>query len=144
MTKKWADMIARESADFKSRRGNVATLASRIQYSTTDKAHAKYHPRHRHLMGAGDELEWCNSWPMLGARTPNIISVIRQVSNHSPSCYGSFDPDSRSGTNHWRVMKDPYSISILDNGKKSSGLICERIAPPDDPVMACQADTAAR
>ena len=60
-----------------------------------------------------------------------------------PPCYGPFDTDSGSGTNHRRVMKDPIRIhprQLLEIKR----LIRERVAPPDDPVMASKADTAAK
>jgi hypothetical protein len=59
-----------------------------------------------------------------------------------PPCYGSDTRASKRGVNHWRVLKDPIRIQSTQL-KELERLIRDRIAPPDDPVMPCQPDTAA-
>jgi hypothetical protein len=60
-----------------------------------------------------------------------------------PPCYGSDTRASKRGVNHWRVLKDPIRIQSTQL-KELERLIRDRIAPPDDPVMPCQPDTAAK
>lgn len=61
-----------------------------------------------------------------------------------PPCYGKFVPgDNRKQTNHWRIMKDPVRISKRQL-RELHRLIRTRIAPPSDPIRACQPDTAAK
>jgi hypothetical protein len=135
----WAEFIARESAKFQADEDLWQLLHQEFK-NHTDQVHEEYHARHRHLMG-GDEIVWFNYWPMLGVRTEYYYRY--SGSQTIPPCYGEFDPSSRSGTNHWRMMKDPIRIHPrqLEEMKR---LIRERIAPPDDPIMACQPDTAAK
>eukprot|EP00536_Pseudo-nitzschia_multiseries_P002986 jgi/Psemu1/236253/estExt_Genewise1.C_420092 len=87
-----------------------------------------------------DELDWFNYWPMLGVRTEYYFRY--SGSQTVPPCYGNFQQESRAGTNHWRVMKDPLRIhtrQLLELRR----LTAERIAPPGSPVDACLPDTAA-
>ena len=134
----WADFIARESAKYQQEEELWQLLHQ--EFNNTEKAHEEFHSRRRNLI-EGDELDWFNYWPMLGVRTEYYFRY--SGSQTIPPCYGNFNPDSRSGTNHWRVMKDPIRIHPrqLEEIKR---LIRERIAPSDDPVMACQPDTAAK
>lgn len=95
---------------------------------------------HRRLI-EGDETSWFNYWPMLGVRTEYYYRY--QGTATIPPCYGNDTRGTRRGTNHWRVMKDPIRIQkkqLLELER----LIRDRIAPPDDPVMPCQPDTAAK
>ncbi|OEU13118.1 alpha carbonic anhydrase [Fragilariopsis cylindrus CCMP1102] len=89
----------------------------------------------------GDETEWFNYWPMLGARTEYYYRY--QGTATIPPCYGSDTRASKRGVNHWRVLKDPIRIQSTQL-KELERLIRDRIAPPDDPVMPCQPDTAAK
>jgi len=95
---------------------------------------------HRRLI-EGDETEWFNYWPMLGARTEYYYRY--QGTATIPPCYGSDTRASKRGVNHWRVLKDPIRIQSTQL-KELERLIRDRIAPPDDPVMPCQPDTAAK
>eukprot|EP00536_Pseudo-nitzschia_multiseries_P002979 jgi/Psemu1/184841/e_gw1.42.19.1 len=95
---------------------------------------------HRQLI-EGDETEWFNYWPMLGVRTEYYYRYEGTAT--IPPCYGQDVRGTRRGSNHWRVMKDPIRIQkkqLLELER----LIRDRIAPPDDPVMPCQPDTAAK
>jgi hypothetical protein len=98
------------------------------------------HEKYRRLI-QGDDLEWYNYWPMVGVRTEYYYRY--SGSQTIPPCYGTFVEESREGTNHWRVMKDPIRIQTrqLDELKR---LIADRIAPTGDPVSPCQPDTAAK
>ena len=89
----------------------------------------------------GEELEWFNYFPMLGARTEYYYRY--SGSQTIPPCYGNFQDNSRRETNHWRVLKDPIRIHVrqLEEMKR---LIKDRIAPVGDPVNSCQPDTAAK
>lgn len=104
------------------------------------------HQQFRQLL-AYDEVEWFNYWPMLGVRTEYYFRYSGGQS--IPPCYGKFNDDAadgentRSDTNHWRVMKDPTRISRRQL-KELQRLIAERIAPMDDPVNSCEPDTAAK
>jgi len=134
----WAKFIAEQSAMFKADDELWALLHK--EFNDTAKAHEEYHVRGRRLMG-GDELQWFNYWPMLGVRTEYYYRY--SGTQTTPPCYGEFDSSSRKGTNHWRFLKDPIRIHQrqLDEMRR---LLRERIAPPDDPVMACKPDTAAK
>jgi Eukaryotic-type carbonic anhydrase len=90
-----------------------------------------------------DEIEYFNYWPMLGARTEYYFRY--SGSQTIPPCYGNFETDSRTGTNHWRVMKDPIRIHPRQL-RELERLVRERIAPIDDPVQSvrCKKDTAAK
>jgi len=95
---------------------------------------------HRKLI-EGDETKWFNYWPMLGARTEYYYRY--QGTATIPPCYGNDTRASRRGSNHWRVLKDPIRIQSSQL-KELERLIRDRIAPPDDLVMPCQPDTAAK
>jgi hypothetical protein len=45
-----------------------------------------------------DEIEWFNYWPMLGVRTEYYFRY--SGSQTIPPCYGNFQDDNRSETNH--------------------------------------------
>jgi hypothetical protein len=88
-----------------------------------------------------DEIEWFNYWPMLGVRTEYYFRY--SGSQTIPPCYGNFQEDTRAGTNHWRVMKDPIRIHPRQL-RELQRLIADRISPKDSLVSACQPDTAAK
>lgn len=88
-----------------------------------------------------EELEWFNYWPMLGVRTEYYFRY--SGSQTIPPCYGNFIEESRVGTNHWRVMKDPIRIHTRQLTELRR-LTADRIAPIDSAVNACQPDTAAK
>mmetsp|Transcript_25784 Transcript_25784/g.28947 ORF Transcript_25784/g.28947 Transcript_25784/m.28947 type:complete len:581 (+) Transcript_25784:49-1791(+) len=88
-----------------------------------------------------EELEWFNYWPMLGVRTEYYFRY--SGSQTIPPCYGNFVDESRVGTNHWRIMKDPIRIHTRQL-QELRRLTAERIAPIDSVVNACQPDTAAK
>mmetsp|Transcript_260 Transcript_260/g.575 ORF Transcript_260/g.575 Transcript_260/m.575 type:complete len:592 (-) Transcript_260:193-1968(-) len=102
---------------------------------------ATLHDQYRRKLLNYEEIPWFNYWPMLGVRTEYYFRY--SGTQTIPPCYGDFDPSSRRGTNHWRVMKDPIRIHPRQLTELRR-LIAERIAPSDDPVMACQPDTAAK
>lgn len=135
----WADYIAQQSARFKEDEELWKELHAEFNGDHA-KAHDEYHVRGRKLIEGADLLEWFNYWPMLGVRTEYYYRY--SGSQTIPPCYGNFQERSRRETVHWRVMKDPIRIHQrqLDELHR---LIKERIAPPDDPVMACKPDTAA-
>jgi carbonic anhydrase len=135
----WAEYIAKESAQFKRDEELWKELHQEFNGDAA-KAHDEFHNRGRNLL-EGDEIEWFNYWPMLGVRTEYYYRY--SGSQTIPPCYGNFDPDSRKGTLHWRVMKDPVRIHPRQLTEMKR-LIAERVAPPNDPVMACQPDTAAK
>eukprot|EP00537_Pseudo-nitzschia_pungens_P014485 CAMPEP_0172397898 /NCGR_PEP_ID=MMETSP1061-20121228/33405_1 /TAXON_ID=37318 /ORGANISM="Pseudo-nitzschia pungens, Strain cf. pungens" /LENGTH=576 /DNA_ID=CAMNT_0013130229 /DNA_START=72 /DNA_END=1802 /DNA_ORIENTATION=+ len=87
-----------------------------------------------------DELEWFNYWPMLAVRTEYYFRY--SGSQTIPPCYGNFVQESRVGTNHWRVMKDPIRIHTRQL-KELRRLAAERIAPRGSLVNSCKPDTAA-
>jgi len=95
---------------------------------------------HRRLI-EGDATEWFNYWPLLGVRTEYYYRY--QGTATIPPCYGNDTRSSRRGSNHWRVMKDPIRIQTKQL-LELERLIRDRIAPPDDPIMPCQPDTAAK
>lgn len=90
-----------------------------------------------------DELEYFNYWPMLGVRTEYYFRY--SGSQTIPPCYGNFKENSRVGTNHWRVMKDPTRIHPRQL-REMERLVRDRVAPVDDPVpmKRCTSDTAAK
>ncbi len=132
----WDDFIAQESAKLHADEKLWKQL--HLELNSTAEAHEEFH--RRHLIG-GDELEWFNYFPMLGVRTEYYYRYAG--SQTIPPCYGNFDPSSRSGTNHWRVMKDPIRIHPRQL-KEMKRLLRERIAPKGSPTMECKRDTAAR
>ena len=97
------------------------------------------HQQYRQLF-QGEELAWFNYWPMLGVRTEYYFRY--SGSQTIPPCYGNRMDDSREGTNHWRVMKDPIRIHTRQLHELQR-LTAERIAPIDSDINACQPDTAA-
>jgi len=99
------------------------------------------HEQYRRKLLNYDDIPWFNYWPMLGVRTEYYFRY--SGTQTIPPCYGDFDGSSRKGTNHWRVMKDPIRIHPRQLVELRR-LIAERIAPSDDPVMACAPDTAAK
>ncbi|VEU35620.1 unnamed protein product [Pseudo-nitzschia multistriata] len=86
-----------------------------------------------------EELEWFNYWPMLGVRTEYYFRY--SGSQTVPPCYGNFVSESRTGTNHWRVLKDPIRIHTRQLAEIRR-LTAERIAPPGSAVGSCTPDTA--
>jgi carbonic anhydrase len=135
----WVEIIAQESAQFKRDEQLWKELHKEFRNDTA-KAHEEFHERHRQLI-TGDEIKWFNYWPMLGVRTEYYYRY--SGSQTIPPCYGEPASDSRRGTNHWRVMKDPIRIHPRQLTEMKR-LIRERIAPQNDPVMACKPDTAAK
>eukprot|EP00934_Nitzschia_sp_Nitz4_P000564 Nitzschia sp. Nitz4//scaffold115_size69933//20414//22196//NITZ4_005997-RA/size69933-augustus-gene-0.93-mRNA-1//1//CDS//3329533484//564//frame0 len=114
------------------------------QFNDTYQAHEVFHERlrdRRRRLMMGDEIEWFNYWPMLGVRTEYYFRYSGSMT--TPPCYGNFVSNSREGTLHWRVMKDPIRIHPrqLTEIKR---LLASRIQPADADVMACQPDTAAK
>lgn len=134
----WVAFIGKESAKLQAEEKMWKEVRS--EFNNTVRAHEEFHHRHRHLIG-GDELEWFNYFPMLGVRTEYYYRY--SGSQTIPPCYGNFDSSSRSGTNHWRVLKDPIRIHPRQLAEMKR-LLAERIAPRDAPTMACQRDTAAK
>mmetsp|Transcript_8669 Transcript_8669/g.18721 ORF Transcript_8669/g.18721 Transcript_8669/m.18721 type:complete len:449 (-) Transcript_8669:740-2086(-) len=103
--------------------------------------HEALHEQYRRELLNYEEIPWFNYWPMLGVRTEYYFRY--SGTQTIPPCYGDFDSSSRKGTNHWRVMKDPIRIhrrQLIELRR----LIAERIAPKDDPIKSCSADTAAK
>jgi Eukaryotic-type carbonic anhydrase len=89
-----------------------------------------------------DHLDWFNYFGMLGVRTEYYYRY--SGTQTIPPCHGIYEPDANRGnTNHWRVMKDPIRISKRQLNEMHR-LLRERIAPMDDPINACQPDTAAK
>jgi carbonic anhydrase len=132
----WAAFIAQESARFQSEEGMWKEV--RREWNDTAQAHEAFHQRQ---LLAGNELDWFNYFAMLGVRTEYYFRYVG--SQTIPPCYGNVEKDSRRGSNHWRVMKDPIRVHPRQIHEMKR-LIRERIAPKDDPVMACQPDTAAK
>jgi len=95
---------------------------------------------HRRLI-QGDQTEWFNYWPLLGVRTEYYYRY--EGTTTIPPCYGNDTIGYREGSNHWRVMKDPIRIQTRQL-LELERLIRDRIAPPDDPIMPCKPDTAAK
>jgi len=87
-----------------------------------------------------EELDWFNYWPMVGVRTEYYFRY--SGSQTIPPCYGNFIQESRNGTNHWRVMKDPIRIHTRQL-EELRRLTAERIAPINSTINACRPDTAA-
>lgn len=89
-----------------------------------------------------DHLDWFNYFPMLGCKTEYYFRY--SGTQTVPPCYGIFGQgEDRANSNNWRVMKDPILVSQrqLDELHR---LLRTRIAPPDDPLVPCQSDTAGR
>ena len=132
----WGEFIAQESARFQSEESMWKKL--RREFNTTDQAHEAFHQRH---LLAGNDLDWFNYFAMLAVRTEYYFRYTG--SQTIPPCYGDIEKNSKRGTNHWRVLKDPIRVHPRQV-QEMKRLIRERIAPKDDPVMACQPDTAAK
>ncbi len=96
----------------------------------------------RHLLNYDHVGTWHNYWPLIDSRTEYYYRY--GGTQTVPPCYGRFVlGNNRAQTNNWRVMKDPIRISQRQLNELHR-LLRERIAPPDDPLVACQADTAAK
>lgn len=134
----WAEFISKHSARFQEDDELWKELHAEFN-GDHEKAHDEFHKRGRHLI-EGNELTWFNYWPMLGVRTEYYFRY--GGTQTIPPCYGNFTDESRAGTVNWRVMKDPIRIHRRQLTELQR-LIKERIAPPEDPVMACRPDTAA-
>ena len=134
----WADFIAEHSARFDEDDQLWKDLHAEFN-GDHEKAHEEFHTRGRKLI-EGSELTWFNYWPMLGVRTEYYFRY--SGTQTTPPCYGDNDDNSRKGITHWRVMKDPLRIHRRQL-TEIQRLIKDRIAPSDDPVMACRPDTAA-
>lgn len=137
----WTEFIAEQSARFKADDQLWKDLHQEFR-NNTERAHEEYHERHRRKLLGGNEIEWFNYWPMLGVRTEYYFRY--SGSQTTPPCYGNVNNEgTRKGINHWRVMKDPIRIHPRQL-KEMKRLVAQRIAPANDPVNACQADTAAK
>jgi hypothetical protein len=137
--KDWEEWIDQESAKLKKEDRTYYDLKKNSNNSTT-KEDVAAHESFRKLL-EGDEIEWFNYFPMLGVRTEYYYRY--SGTSTIPPCYGQFQENSRKGTNHWRVLKDPIRIHPRQL-KELQRLLKDRIAPMDDPVNPCQPDTAAK
>jgi len=100
----------------------------------------KINGRHRHLMNY-DHVPWFNYFPLIGCKTEYYFRY--GGTQTIPPCYAKFVARANRGfTNNWRIMKDPIRVSQRQIDEMHR-LIRERIAPPDDPLVACRKDTAA-
>jgi hypothetical protein len=98
-------------------------------------------PQHRQLIDYA-HLPWFNYFLMVGARTEYYFRY--EGTQTIPPCYGPYTSDSRTNTNHWRVLKDPIRVHPRQI-KEMERLIATRIAgPTEDSEFACKADTAAK
>lgn len=104
-------------------------------------AHEEARQHGRHLVDYEHVGPWHNYFGMLGVKTEYYYRY--SGSQTIPPCYGPFRSGTRSGTNHWRVMKDPIRVSQRQINELHR-LLKDRIAPADDPLRACQPDTAAK
>jgi len=116
-------------------------LYHRIRMNDYGGNHTEELHKHFRKLVQFEELEWFNYWPMIGVRTEYYFRY--SGSQTIPPCYGNFVPELRTGTNHWRVMKDPIRIHRRQL-QELRRLTADRIAPIDSPVNACQPDTAAK
>jgi hypothetical protein len=106
-----------------------------------DKDAAKDHRHGRELLNY-DNVTWFNYFPMTEVRTEYYYRY--SGTETIPPCYGNFQPNAnRAGTNNWRVMKDPIRVSRRQI-EELHRLLRERIATLNDPLAACQPDTAAK
>lgn len=131
--KDWDEWIAQLSEEMDEEELRYSRLLEEYNGVHNDELHRK--------LIEGVETEWFNYWPMLGARTEYYYRYEGTAT--IPPCYGNDTKASRRGTNHWRVLKDPIRIAESQL-KELERLIRDRVAPQDDPVMPCQADTAAK
>jgi Eukaryotic-type carbonic anhydrase len=105
-----------------------------------DAAKERHHGRE--LLNYEHVGPWFNYFPMLAVRTEYYYRY--SGTQTIPPCYGKWVSGSRrANTNHWRTMKDPIRVSHRQIAEMHR-LLRERIAPIDDPVAACQPDTAAK
>jgi hypothetical protein len=109
----------------------------RLEHAET-KTHDEIHEEYCNLL-AGDEIECFNYFLMLGVRTEYYYCY--SGSQTIPPCYGNVNENSRAGTNHWRVLKDPIRIHPRQL-QELKRLLAMRIAPVVDPVNRCVPDTA--
>ncbi len=99
-------------------------------------------PNHRQLIDYHNVGPWFNYFPMIGVKTEYYFRY--GGTQTVPPCFGYFTPNNnRANTNAWRVMKDPIRVSYRQINELHR-LLKERIAPADDPLRACQHDTAAK
>jgi hypothetical protein len=135
--KDWDTWIAQQSQQMNEEE-ELYHKMKQMQYGGvhTDELHAHFRKLYQY-----DELEWFNYWPMVGVRTEYYFRY--SGSQTIPPCYGNFQDETRAGTNHWRVLKDPIRIHPrqLEELKR---LLAERIAPKGSAVNECQPDTAAK
>eukprot|EP00529_Nitzschia_sp_RCC80_P013396 CAMPEP_0113481950 /NCGR_PEP_ID=MMETSP0014_2-20120614/22670_1 /TAXON_ID=2857 /ORGANISM="Nitzschia sp." /LENGTH=597 /DNA_ID=CAMNT_0000375457 /DNA_START=297 /DNA_END=2090 /DNA_ORIENTATION=- /assembly_acc=CAM_ASM_000159 len=139
-SKDWDEWIQQQSDQMKQEDAQFKRMKE-LEYGGNHSSE-ELHDQFRKLLQY-DELEYFNYWPMLGVRTEYYFRY--SGSQTIPPCYGNFNEDSRVGTNHWRVMKDPIRIHPRQL-RELERLVRERIAPTDDPVVSkrCQPDTAAK
>jgi hypothetical protein len=98
-------------------------------------------PQHRQLINY-EHLEWFNYFLMIGARTEYYFRY--EGTQTIPPCYGPYTSDSRTNTNHWRVLKDPIRVHPRQI-KEMERLIGNRMAEStEDSEFACKPDTAAK
>jgi Eukaryotic-type carbonic anhydrase len=97
---------------------------------------------HRQLETDYADVGWHNYFPMIGCKTEYYYRYSGTLT--VPPCYGRIrlGENNRANTNNWRIMKDPIRVSTRQIDELHR-LIRSRIAPVDDPLKACRADTAA-
>jgi len=137
----WDDYIADQSRKLNEEEQIYQEMIAMENGTGNNLYNGTLHEQYRRKLLNYDDIPWFNYWPMLGVRTEYYFRY--SGSQTIPPCYGDFDGSSRKGTNHWRVMKDPIRIHPRQLVELRR-LIAERIAPSDDPVMACAPDTAAK
>lgn len=137
----WDEFVADASQQMNAEEELYQELMAMENDSDNNNHNETLREEYRRKLLNYDEIPWFNYWPMLGVRTEYYFRY--SGTQTIPPCYGDFDGASRKGTNHWRVMKDPIRIHPRQLVELRR-LIAERIAPIDDPVMACAPDTAAK
>jgi hypothetical protein len=137
----WDDYIADQSRKMNEEEQIYQEMIAMENGTGNNLYNGTLHEQYRRKLLNYDNIPWFNYWPMLGVRTEYYFRY--SGTQTIPPCYGDFDGSSRKGTNHWRVMKDPIRIHPRQLVELRR-LIAERIAPSDDPVMACAPDTAAK
>ena len=137
----WDNFVAEHSQKMNEEEELYQKMMAMENGNSDDSHNATLYDQHRRQLLNYEEIPWFNYWPMLGVRTEYYFRY--SGTQTIPPCYGDFDGSSRRGTNHWRVMKDPIRIHPRQLVELRR-LIAERIAPKDDPVMACSPDTAAK
>lgn len=135
--KDWDSWIQQQSKQMQEEE-DLYKRMKEMQYggNHTDELH-----NHFRRLYQGDELEWFNYWPLIGVRTEYYFRY--SGAQTIPPCYGNHVDDSRVGTNHWRVMKDPIRIHPRQL-QELKRLIGERISPKGSMVNECKTDTAAK